>query len=372
VTPRPKRPQDAPPPTGASDLFLGLTPDRVLAAVESAGLAVRPVCYPLNSFENRVYEVELADRSRAVAKFYRPGRWSASQIEEEHRFLAELDREEIPVCPAREFPGGGTLREIAGRPPILYAIFDRKGGRAPDELTAATARRLGQLAARLHVVGARRPEADRPRLDGTHYLLRDLPSLGATGLVPARLLGRWSAAARAIGEACDRLLARVPRLRLHGDLHLGNVLERDGQLRLLDFDDCRIGPAVQDLWLALPGRDAATEELRRHLLEGYETFRPFDRAELALVEPLRGLRMAQYAVWLARRWHDPVFPRTWPQFGTEDHWERETADLEAQAARVERVERGQPADPEPGEAAGEELTNADLFWDWQEPGGGAS
>jgi Ser/Thr protein kinase RdoA (MazF antagonist) len=352
-----------------ADLFLGLTPERVLEAVEAAGLEVRPVCYPLNSFENRVYEVELADRSRVVAKFYRPGRWTASQVAEEHRFLAELEAEEIPVCAAREFPGGGTLREIAG---IRYAIFDRRGGRAPDELTAATARRLGQLAARIHVVGARRPEADRPRLDGTAYLLRELGAVGASGLAPARLLPRWTRAARAIGEACDRLLARVPRLRLHGDLHLGNVLERDGQLRLLDFDDCRIGPAVQDLWLALPGRDPATDELRRHLLEGYETFRPFDRAELRLVEPLRGLRMAQYAVWLARRWHDPIFPRTWPQFATEDHWERETADLESQAERVARIERGLPADPEPAEATGEELSNADLFWDWQEPEPGKS
>jgi Ser/Thr protein kinase RdoA (MazF antagonist) len=365
MTRRPRRETTA-------DLFLGLTPDRVLAAVEAAGLAVRPVCYPLNSFENRVYEVELADRSRVVAKFYRPARWSAAQVLEEHRFLAELAAEEIPVCAAREFPGGGTVREIPGAPAIRYAVFDRKGGRAPDELVEATARRLGQLVARLHVVGARRPEADRPRLDGTDYLLRDLGAVASSGLAPARLTARWTKAARSIGEACDRLLAGVPRLRLHGDLHLGNLLERDGQLRLLDFDDCRIGPAVQDLWLALPGRDPVSEALRGELLEGYETFRPFDRAELRLVEPLRGLRMAQYAVWLARRWHDPVFPRTWPQFATEEHWERETADLEAQAERVARVERGLPAEPAPAEATAEELTNADLFWDWQEPKGGPS
>jgi Ser/Thr protein kinase RdoA (MazF antagonist) len=354
-------------PREATDLFLELTPDRVLEAVEAGGLPVRPVCYPLNSFENRVYEVELADRSRVVAKFYRPGRWSAAQVLEEHRFLAELAAEEIPVCAARPFPGGGTLREIAG---IRYALFDRRGGRAPDELTPATARRLGQLAARVHVVGARRPEADRPRLTGRDYLLRDLPALERSGLVPARLLSRWLAAARAIGAASDGMLAGVQVLRLHGDLHLGNVLERDGQLRLLDFDDCRIGPAVQDLWLALPGRDPESEALRRELLAGYETFRPFDRAELRLVEPLRGLRMAQYAVWLARRWHDPVFPRTWPQFATAEHWERETADLEEQAARVARVARGLPADPEPEAVTAEELTNADFFWDWDgEPRG---
>jgi Ser/Thr protein kinase RdoA (MazF antagonist) len=347
--------------SAAADLFLSLTPDRVLEAVESGGLDVRPVCYPLNSFENRVYEVELADRSRVVAKFYRPARWSEAQVLEEHRFLAELDAEEIPVCTAREFPGGGTLREIAG---IRYALFDRRGGRAPDELTPPIARRLGQLAARLHVVGSRRPEADRPRLLGTDYLLRDLGAIEKVGLVPHHLLDRWLTAARSIGETCDRLLREVPVLRLHGDLHLGNVLERDGQLRLLDFDDSRIGPAVQDLWLALPGRDRASDELRENLLDGYETFRPFDRSELRLVEPLRGLRMAQYAVWLARRWHDPIFPRTWPQFASAEHWERETADLEEQSARVGRVERGLAGTEPVAEPDAEELTNADFFWDW--------
>ncbi len=360
-SPNRRPPKPAPARAEATDLFLALTPERVLEAVEGGGLEVRPVCYPLNSFENRVYEVELADRTRVVAKFYRPGRWSEPQILEEHRFLAELDREEIPVCPALPFPGGGTLREIAG---IRYALFDRKGGRAPDELTPSTARRLGQLAARIHVVGARRPQADRPRLTGRDYLLADLPELEKSGLVPPSLLARWTAAARRIAALADARLAGVATLRLHGDLHLGNVLERDGQLRLLDFDDCRIGPAVQDLWLPLPGRDRATDELRGELLAGYETFRPFDRAELALVESLRGLRMAQYAVWLAKRWHDPVFPRTWPQFATPDHWERETADLEEQAARIERGEAAEARAGDEPAAAEEEPTNADFFWDW--------
>lgn len=346
-----------------TDLFLALTPEKVLDAVEAAGLTVRPLCYPLNSFENRVYEVELADRSRVVAKFYRPRRWSASQILEEHRFLAELDAEEIPVCAARLFPDGSTLATIDG---IRYAVFDRKGGRAPDELTAATAHRLGMLVGRLHVVGARRPDADRLPLTSAAYLRSDLEWLERESALPARLATRYSTAARAIADAFDRLARDVPVLRLHGDLHLGNVLERDGQLRLLDFDDAMIGPAVQDLWLALPGRDPETTALAERFLEGYEAFRPFERGELRLIEPLRGLRMVHYAAWLARRWHDPVFPRNWPHFGTDEAWERETLDLEEQAAIVDRVERGLAALPGPDEAAeGEELTNADLFWDWE-------
>jgi Ser/Thr protein kinase RdoA (MazF antagonist) len=348
----------------ATDLFLGLTPDKVLDAVEAAGLAVRPLCYPLNSFENRVYEVELADRSRVVAKFYRPGRWTRAQILEEHRFLAEADAEEIPVCPALPFPDGGTLAAIDG---ILYAVFDRKGGRAPDELTAATARRLGALVGRLHVVGARRRDADRLPLTSRAYLRDDLAWLRAERRLPPRLERRYVDAATAIADAYDRLAAGVATLRLHGDLHLGNVLERDGQLRLLDFDDSMIGPAVQDLWLALPGRGRDSDALLEEMLESYEAFRAFDRAELKLIEPLRGLRLVHYAAWLARRWHDPIFPRNWPHFGSDEHWERETLDLEEQAAVVARVERGLPAVPTEEESTGdgEAPTNAELFWDWE-------
>jgi len=344
-----------------TDLFLALTPERVLDAVEAAGVAVRPLCYPLNSFENRVYEVELADRTRVVAKFYRPQRWSAAEIRAEHRFLAELAADEIPVCPARPFPDGSTLRTIDG---ILYALFDRRGGRAPDELDPAMARRLGALVGRLHNVAARRAEADRPALASQPYVRRDLAWLADEQRVPTRLSARYFAAGHAIADAYDRMSRDVPTLRLHGDLHLGNVLERDGELRLLDFDDSRIGPAVQDLWLALPGRDARASTLLASLLEGYEQFRRFDRTELQLVEALRGLRMAHYAAWLARRWHDPIFPRSWPHFGTDDYWERETLDLEEQAAAVARVERGLAPDRAEEESV-EELTNRDLFWDWE-------
>jgi Ser/Thr protein kinase RdoA (MazF antagonist) len=164
-------------------------------------------------------------------------------------------------------------------------------------------------------------------------------------------------------------MAGVPVHRVHGDLHLGNILFRDGLLRVLDFDDMVVGPAVQDLWLALPGRDAYTLGLRERFLEGYLQFRDFDRATLALVEPLRGLRIVHYAAWLARRWHDPAFPAAWPHFGTGEYWERETQDLEEQLAVI----RGEmaPEDAEARlteEAAAEEeptLTNKDFFWDWE-------
>lgn len=360
-----------------TDLFLALTPDKVLAAVEAGGLACNPVCYPLNSFENRVYEVELTDRSRVVAKFYRPGRWSEAQILEEHRFLDELAADEIPVCTMRPFPGGGTLRRIDS---IWYCLADRSGGRAPDELNAALARRLGMLVGRLHNVGARQEARHRIRLEPEVYVRRELEWLATQDVVPLSLRRRYLAAAHEVADLAAKRLAGVPAHRIHADLHLGNLLLReersaDGEgwtpvLRLLDFDDMAVGPAVQDLWLALPGRDPETLRLREQFLAGYEQFRAFDRATLALVEPLRGMRIVHYAAWLARRWHDPAFPAAWPHFGTADYWRRETDDLEEQVAVIRgELAPAEEAAARPGEDGGGEeaveLTNKDFFWDWE-------
>ncbi len=278
-----------------TDLFLSLTPDKVLAAVERAGLRCNSVCYPLNSFENRVYEVELADRSRIVAKFYRPERWTEAQILEEHQFLRDLAEDEVPVCNVRPFPDGSTLQRIDH---IHYALSDRRGGRAPDELNAPLARRLGMLAGRLHATGARRPAAHRLRLTAAAFVRDDVAWLDAHAVLPRHLRRRYLDAAEAIAAELDGALgALAPGQlhRLHGDLHLGNVLLRDGELRVLDFDDMVVGPAVQDLWLALPGRDAAALALRDELLAGYEQFRLFDRSTLRLIEPLRALRVVHAA-----------------------------------------------------------------------------
>lgn len=350
-----------------TDLFLALTPERVLAAVESGGLRTRPLAYPLNSFENRVYEVELEDRSRVIAKFYRPGRWSAEQILEEHAFLADLAAAELPVVPALEFPGGGTLHSTEG---IHYALFDRRGGRAPDELDGGMLRRLGRLVARLHDVGARREAPHRLPLTSLDYARRDLDWLEQQGTVPEALRSRYFAAAHTICDAYDARAAGVRVHRLHGDLHLGNLLLRDGELLLVDFDDMMTGPAVQDLWLVIPGRDRAALDDREELLGGYEEMRDFDRSTLDLIEPLRGLRLIHYAAWLARRWHDPIFPRSFPHFGSDEYWREQTEDLEQQVIAIEHgwgaedgAHRGRA--PEDDAEAESELTNKDFFWDWE-------
>lgn len=351
----------------ATDLFLSITPEKVLAAVEAGGLRCNPVCYPLNSFENRVYEVELEDRTRVVAKFYRPGRWSREQILEEHRFLEDLAAAELPVCTMREFPGGGTLREIEN---IWYTLADRRGGRAPDELDDTTVRRLGMLVGRMHGVGAERPAQHRLVLNADFFIRDNVDWLIQHEVLPRHVRERYLDTALTIADIVDEMLEGVPVHRIHGDLHLGNILFRDGLLRVLDFDDMMVGPAVQDLWLAVSGRDAWALRQRELFLEGYEQFRAFDRSTLRLIEPLRGLRMIHYAAWIARRWHDPAFPAAWPQFGTPEHWQQETDDLVDQLAVIRgemKPEEGtlSPEDEQKREEEASVLTNKDFFWDWQ-------
>ena len=351
-------------PEAVTDLFLALTPEKVLEAVEAAGIRCNPVCYALNSYENRVYEVELEDRTRLVSKFYRPGRWTREQILEEHQFMADLMEAEIPICGVRSFPDGSTLKEIAG---IYYCLYDRFGGRAPDELTDAAAERLGMMVGRIHNVGAAREAPQRLPLTAQDYARDDLAWMQARQVLPPNLGSRYAEAAEAICAIAEEGLQGVPVHRIHGDFHLGNLLLRDGWFHALDFDDMMVGPAVQDLWMLLPGRGAEVRRLRDRFIDAYEQFRGFDETTLRLIEPLRGLRLIHYATWLARRWHDPVFPQTWPHYGTEAYWEEQTADLEDLLRHI----HGEAASYGGAETIAlepeEELTNKDFFWDWEEP-----
>lgn len=344
----------------ATDLFLALTPEKVLDAVDAAGLKTNPLCYPLNSFENRVYEVELEDRTRIIAKFYRPGRWTEAQILEEHRFMQDLEEAEVPVCPVLPFEDGSTLKKQEN---IFYSLAERRGGRAPDELSFEVAERLGMMVGRMHAVAKSREATHRIRLDAQTYIRNNIEFLEDEDVIPGRFYTRYVDAAEAIADIADKLMAGVETHRLHGDLHLGNLLFRDGILNVLDFDDMVVGPAVQDLWLCLPGRDDWATRQRSHFIEGYNRFSELDPKTLNLIEPLRGMRMIHYTTWLARRWHDPIFPKTWPDFGTEQYWTQATEDLEQQ---LEIIRKETQPNYQPPKAEEEVLSNADIFWDWDD------
>lgn len=313
-----------------TQLFSALTPDRILGEVERVGVRCTGRVLPLHCMENRVYEleIELADDAVVhspserfvVAKFYRPGRWSPEQLAEEHAFLADLVEAEVPVVAPRPFPDGTTLRRMADAP-IWFTVFPKVGGRSPDELDDERLARLGRLLARLHAVGTVRPAPHRVRLDPDTYGRGSLELLRTSGVLPPEVAPRYAALVEAICTASAPLFATAEVQRVHGDCHLGNLLWNDAGPRLVDFDDMVQGPCVQDVWMLVMGRDDEARRQRELLLSAYEQMRSFDRRTLALIEPLRALRMVHFSAWIAKRWKDPAFPRTFPHFGTPRWWQ---------------------------------------------------
>jgi Ser/Thr protein kinase RdoA (MazF antagonist) len=323
--------------------YAGLTPDVVLDALESVGLRGDGRLLGLNSYENRVYQVWLEDERAApvVAKFYRPGRWTDDQIHEEHAFVDELVARELPVVAplALGTAPGATLHTHAG---LRFAVYPRQGGRAPELEQRATLEWMGRFLARIHAVGAMSPFRHRPALDLASFGIAPREFLLARGFVPPDLLDAWSSVSAQALDGVRRCYDRVGdarRLRLHGDCHAGNVLWSDGTEtsgpHFVDFDDARMGPAIQDLWMLLSGDRASMTRQLGALLDGYERFHEFDRRELMLVEALRTLRLVHYSAWLAQRWDDPAFPAAFPWFGTQRYWQDRVLELREQIALMD-------------------------------------
>ncbi len=299
--------------------YATLSPDLVLDAMEALDLDPDGRLLALNSFENRVYQIGIEGGSFIVAKFYRPGRWTDAQIDEEHAFAAELVEAELPVV-APLVIAGRTRFEHAD---FRYACYPRRGGRAPELEHLDTAAWLGRLLARMHGVGTRSRFSARAELDLEHLLERPARAVLASPLMPTHVRDRY---ARTLEDARGVLREQYrPRetLRLHGDCHPGNVLWTDAGPHFVDLDDARMGPAVQDLWMLMSGGEAQRESL----LEGYGQFRDFDFSELDLIEPLRLMRQIHHAGWIAERWPDPAFPLAFPWAAGPTWWETHVADL---------------------------------------------
>lgn len=314
-----------------TDLFLRLTPDWVIRAVEAGGFEPTGHCLALHCLENRVYDLKLEDDSHIVVKFYRPGRWTREAILEEHQFLAELREADIPVCAPLAFEDGSTLHEVEG---ILYAVWPRTGGRSPSEFTDEQVEILGRLIARIHNVGATKKAKHRKTLNEKTYALEPLEFLLSKGFIPPQFEKRYQKQVQTIADIYRDRSKGIPQIRVHGDCHHGNLLNgREGWF-FLDFDDFVTGPPVQDLWLLVGARDEEGQRQRRLMIDAYRTFRDFEPRWFSLVEPLRAMRYIHYAAWIARRWKDPAFPAQFPHFNTEEYWQRETLDLEEQVRKI--------------------------------------
>ena len=301
--------------------YANLTPDLVLDAVGGCGLWPDGRLLALNSYENRVWQVGIEDAAPVIAKFYRPGRWSDAAITEEHAFACELAAAELPVVAPLAFAGETLLTHEGYR----YALYPRRGGRAPTLESAEQLQWLGRLIARLHAVGSRAPFLYRERIDRATLIERPAQAVLASALLPASLADAYRTAVRRLDAAvaaCVDAIGPVRQLRLHGDCHPGNLLWTDAGPHFVDLDDARMGPAVQDLWM-LAHDDASMDAL----LEGYVSMRDFDPAERALVPALRAMRQVHHAGWIAQRWADPAFPAAFPFAAEPRWWEQHVTDL---------------------------------------------
>jgi Ser/Thr protein kinase RdoA (MazF antagonist) len=331
-------------PAGASDAapdFSSLTPDAVINAVEAAlGVSCSSLCRPLNSYINRVYEVGLADGGSdrlspagfVIAKFYRPGRWSRDALQDELDFLTELHAAEVPVVPPLAGRDGALLHDLSG---TWFAVFPKRGGRPLDELAPNQWIQIGRLIARLHAVGALRAPRDRIRLHPRQATQEHLRYILDSGLVAREHRRDYEDVVHRIIADIAPLFDGAEDIRIHGDCHRGNILFRPGEgYHLLDFDDMATGPAVQDLWLLLPNRLSQSRAEVELLLEGYETFLPFPRETLRLIEPLRAMRFLHYTAWCARQKADGGFARLAPGWGTAAFWRQEIDELRKQQQEI--------------------------------------
>ena len=306
--------------------YSALTPDVVLDACAGIGLRPDGRLLSLNSYENRVYQVWLEEGAPLVAKFYRPGRWSEAQIAEEHAFARELAEHEIPVvAPTHTGSHAG----------FSFALYPRRGGRAPELEDPKTLEWIGRFIGRIHARGATRTFQFRESLTIESFGSGPRAYLLASGFIPADLLEAWTAATAQALDAIQRSYEQVKKpsaIRLHGDCHAGNILWTDDGPHFVDLDDSRMGPALQDLWMLLSGERAAMTHELSDVLAGYEQFMDFDRRELHLLEPLRTLRLIHYSGWIARRWDDPAFPAAFPWFNTQRYWQDRILELREQIA----------------------------------------
>ena len=304
-------------------------------AVESVGYRCDARILELNSYENRVYQIGIEDSDPVIGKFYRPGRWTDEQILEEHEFTLTLEEMDVSVVPPLRL--GDDRQTLARHEGFRFALYPRRGGRAPDIDNLENLEILGRHIGRIHSSSGPGTFRYRPDISVSEYGTDAREFLLAEDFLPRDLRPAYETVSAGLLEAMGNPLDGVRRIRLHGDCHMGNILWRDGIPHFVDFDDARNGPAIQDLWMMLSGDRETQGQQMKKILDGYRDFADFNYAELRLIEPLRTLRIMYHAAWLARRWSDPAFPRAFPFFNAERYWSDHILELREQWAKLDEM-----------------------------------
>jgi len=311
-----------------------LTPDMIMDAVESCGYISDGRLLALNSYENRVYQVGIEDEKPLIAKFYRPNRWSRDQIDEEHQFCFELQEQELPVvCPLLS-SAKSSLHSHRG---FQFSLYPRRGGYAPELDNLDNLFILGRLLGRFHGVGSVNKFTSRPKLDIQTFGWQAYKYI-SEHFIPSELSPAYDSLLPDVLNKCQSILddfGEINWIRVHGDCHSGNILWRDDNPHFVDFDDARMAPAVQDLWMLLSGDRHEQKAQIAELVEGYNEFNDFDPRELALIEVLRTLRIIHHSAWIARRWTDPAFPRAFPWFNSARYWSDQILTLREQFSALD-------------------------------------
>jgi Ser/Thr protein kinase RdoA (MazF antagonist) len=324
--------------------FDRLTPDFLLDALQNVGVRGDGRLLALNSYENRVWQVGVEDGETRIAKFYRPARWTEAQLREEHAFAQALVEDDVPVVAPLALRSSGveddpeSVSTLHHYQDFYFAVFPRRGGRAPELDRAGVLERMGYFLGRLHTTGALHRFTHRPTLSIEEFGREPLHFLLAGEFIPFELKPSWQAIAEQALQAVEECFTRVGevvQIRIHGDCHPGNVLWTQAGPHFVDFDDARNGPAIQDIWMLLSGSREEQQIQLEEIMRGYRAFRRFDARELGLVEALRTLRLLHYSAWIARRWDDPAFPMNFPWFGTTRYWQDRILELREQVAAMQ-------------------------------------
>jgi Ser/Thr protein kinase RdoA (MazF antagonist) len=252
-------------------------------------------------------------------------------IQEEHDFALELAEQEIPVIAPLTI-NDSTLHLFQG---YRFALYPRQGGHWPELGSREEREWMGRFIARIHATGSTRAFKHRPTLDIDSFGYQASRFLLENEFIPNHVELAYRTLVEDLLQQITGIFASVGdinHIRLHGDCHPGNILWSGDGPHFVDLDDCRNGPAIQDLWMLISGEPHDMQSQLIDIIEGYLQFHEFDQRELHLIEPLRTLRIIHYAAWLARRWNDSAFPQAFPWFNTPAYWEEHILSLREQAS----------------------------------------